>query len=86
MGRRRCSSQGDWNAMFLSANGTSGYSSIRREDDKDDGSQSSPLQCDVSYGSEAEYIAEMVKQSFHRCVGEAMVRCRAVTHVTWWCV
>lgn len=42
-----------------------GYSSARGEDSDP---RSSRMQCDVSYGSEAEYVAEMVKQSFHRCV------------------
>lgn len=41
-----------------------GYSSSR--DGGDVSGSSSTMQCDVSYGSEAEYIAEMVKQSFHR--------------------
>ena len=33
---------------------------------------SSSTQCDVSYGSESEYIAEMVKQSFHRYVSRCL--------------
>ena len=69
IGGRRCGgSQEDWNAMILPVNGR--YSSGR---DDGGGSQSSTMQCDVSYGSEAEYIAEMVKQSFHRCVGVGSV-------------
>lgn len=39
-----------------------------RHDDADGPPRSSTTQCDISYGSEAEYIAEMVKQSFHRYV------------------
>ena len=62
----------------------SGFSSASGEDS---GSRSSRMQCDVSYGSEAEYVAEMVKQSFHRCVYCALVLC-VKTHwfVLWYTI